>query len=127
MSYQKIADLVTKIYKKSNDGTIEWEATEKEGTYQLSFSNYSVRIFTKENKNIYDNNQYEDDYILQILNDEGELVEETNDGQLSQLLGEKSFEIMKHLYEIARRQVMGVENALDSILNELIDEDDIPF
>lgn len=120
MSYQKIANLVKKIYEMSNDGLVVWEATEKEGTYQLSFSNYSVRLFERYV------HQYEgNDYIIQIINSDGELVEETSDVDLKPLWDD-SYNSMKHIYGTARRQVMGVENALDSILDELNDKL-IPF
>ena len=44
MAYKKIADLVVKLYDKTVQGEIPWEATDKEGVFQKSFSNYSVRI-----------------------------------------------------------------------------------
>lgn len=117
MSYNKIAVLIKKIHEKSTNGSIEWEGTEEEGTYQVSFSNYSVRISTRFNPAYPD----QSDQIIQIINSSGELVEEVSDIDLKDLIP-KAYEVMKNIHELARRQVMGVEHALDSILGELDDE-----
>lgn len=119
MSYQKIANLVQRICEKSKYNLIEWEGTEKEGTYQVSFSNYSIRIFSTQSKN----NPSDIAYVMQIINSDGELVEETDDEDLKQWWDDSYIE-MKLAHETARRKVMGVEDALDSILHEL--DDDIP-
>lgn len=114
MSYQKIVNLTKKIYQKSNDGSITWEATEQKNTYQVSFSDYSVRITKLPSKDFPDS----DDYIIQIINSSGDIVEEMSDIDLKDSWDE-SFSAMKSIHEVARRQVMGVEQALDSILSEL--------
>lgn len=116
MSYNKIVNIVKKILEKTNNGSIEWEGTERGDTYQVSFSNFSVRLFPRDNPHTPDT-----DYIIQIINSDGEIVEEVSDEDLKSLLSE-AFTKMKQLHELARRQVMGVEGALDAILSELDDK-----
>ena len=114
MSYQKTADIIIKISKKTQDDLIEWETTERAGKYQVSFSNYSIRIF----KSISNETPGDDDYIIQVINGYGETVEEVSDVDIKSLLPD-AYKIMKNTYELARRKAMGVDEALDSILDEL--------
>lgn len=120
MSYQKIADIITKVYERTNANLVEWEATEQQNKFQVSFANYSLRISVKENSLDPDDN----DYIIYVINSYGEIVEEVSDEDLRQLLPD-AFMKMKSIYELARRKAMGVDYALDSILDELNGE--IPF
>lgn len=126
MSYPKIAQLVNLLSKNTIAGTIIWEETNKTGVFQTSFPDYTVCLFPRQNRNSED-----DDIIIQVINSNGELVEEVSDVDLRSHL-EDSYPLMKSMYEVARRQVMGVEQAIDSILKELHDPDegfdnDIPF
>ena len=114
MSNKKIANIVEKINEKTTAGLLEWESTETEGTYQVSFVNYSVRILSKYNPQYADEN----DYIIQVMNSNGELVEEVYDEEFKGFL-DKAYDKMKNIHELARRQVMGVDKALESILDEL--------
>lgn len=114
MSYQKITNLVREICRKTYKGLIDWEATEKEGVYQVSFSNYSVRLFLAPSMVQSGSN----DYVIQIINSDGALVEETNDEEMKDLWSDAYHE-MKQAHDMIRRKIMGVEDALDSILEEL--------
>ena len=117
MSYQKIADIITKISEKTKNESIEWETTEKEGVYQVSLSNYSVRVFKVPGR---ENPMEEEDYIIQVMNGQGEIVEEVSDVDIKSVLTD-AYTMMKSTFELARRKAMGVDVALDSILGELDD------
>ncbi len=121
MSYPKIAQLVELLSKNTIDSRINWEETDQTGVFQTSFPDYTVRIFPRQNYT------QDIDYIVQVINSNGELVEEVSDEDLTNHTDD-AYKLMKGMHEIARRQVMGVESALNSILNELDDgTDDIPF
>ena len=123
MSYPKVAQLVNLLSKNTIVGKITWEETEKTGVFQTSFPDYTVRLFPRQNPN---ESQGAMDFIVQVINSNGELVEEVSDEDLSDYL-EEPYQLMKTMHEISRRQVMGVESAIDSILNTLENPDDIPF
>jgi len=120
--------LIQQLLARSNEGKVKWEKTVNSAVYQAAFPHYSVRTFSRFNPEVDEN-----DYFLQIFNEEGELVEEISDGDLHVMLGQtavpNAFKIMKDLYEVARRTAMGVEAALDTILAELeVDQDsETPF
>jgi hypothetical protein len=65
--------------------------------------------------------QAESDYQIQLLNDEGEVLDSFSDIEL----GQGYFEKMKNLFGTARRTALGTEKVLDEIIGEL--DDDMPF
>ncbi|WP_339541428.1 hypothetical protein [Pseudomonas sp. RA_5y_Pfl1_P24] len=112
MSYPKIAKLVDVLLSQTESGVLRWAATEKSDMFQASFPRYSVRLYPHER------NPIEVDYILQILNELGDIVEEVSDPDLRSVM-ERPFDVMRRLHDAARRSAMGVETALDDILNFL--------
>mgnify|MGYP000198919873 CR=1 FL=1 len=117
MSYKKIINIIQKIHTKTNNDLIEWETTEESGIYQVSFSTYSIRISERQSYSTPE----EHDFIIQIINNMGDIVEEVSDEDIASSL-EKAYHIMKSTYELARRKAMGVDLALDTILDELENE-----
>ncbi len=117
--------LVQKLASRTTEGKVEWERTAEDGTYQVSFPNYSIHIFTREGES----NQ--PDVIVQILDDSGDIVEEVSDVDLKGKLGidaSKAFILMNEMYKTARRRARGVDQALQSIMKALDeDPDDVPF
>lgn len=109
MSYPKIAKLVSVLLEQTSNGSLKWAQTEKSETFQASFPRYSIRIYLHSNQS---------DYVLQILNELGDIVEEVSDPDLAGVLG-SPFQKMRDLHDSARRSAMGVESALDDILNFL--------
>lgn len=113
MSYPKIARLVETLLSQTEAGTLIWAQTEKSEIFQASFPRYSVRVYQDNN-----NSSGQPDYFLQILNEVGEIIEEVSDPDLRDVL-QGAFTKMQNLYEGARRSAMGVDNALDAILDFL--------
>lgn len=116
MSYPKIINLVQKLHEATRDGSVLWRETEADDVFQVSFSQYSARIA----KRLSRMDRTSDEYVLSIHNDEGDLVEEIGDedGEDARQKG-MLFNALKETHETARRQSMGVDQALDSILDEL--------
>lgn len=112
MSYPKIAKLVDALLSQTESGALRWAQTEKSDMFQASFPRYSVRLYTAQGNTI------EVDYVLQILNELGDIVEEVADPDLKSVM-ETPFAVMRRLHDAARRSAMGVETALDEILGFL--------
>ena len=112
MSYPKIAKLVEALLTQTENGSLQWEPTEKSDTFQASFPRYSVRLFVRHVS------EFDVDYILQIINDFGDIVEEISDPDLNDVL-DSAYRKMREVHEAARRSAMGVESALDEILGFL--------
>ena len=122
MSYEKIARLVTALSLKTENHELAWNETEKEGTYETSFPNYSVRI--SRNEKLDYNENLMPIILLELTNQNGEIIEQIDDEDLRNLL-QDPYPLMKNMYDTARRQAMGVEDALDAILN--IIDPEVPF
>lgn len=119
MSNAKIAKLLNLLIEKTESGELEWEPTVKSDVFQANFPRYSVRILTREGETGFDL-----DIVLQIINEEGMIVESVSDPQVSDFI-ESAFLRMRALHASARRIAMGVDRALDEIIDFL--EPDIPF
>lgn len=125
MSYPKLYTLVQRVSAVTKTGMRLWRETEADEVFQLSFTEYSIRVRKGESRS----SQGMPEYFLSILNAVGDVVEEIGDED-----GENPdvkaglYQEMKEIFETARRQAMGVDQALDSILNELDAlDDDRPF
>ncbi|WP_338488003.1 hypothetical protein VRB78_18760 [Pseudomonas trivialis] len=112
MSYPKIAKLIDVLLTQTENGTLQWAQTETSDMFQASFPRYSVRLYVQSVS------QVDVDYVLQILNELGEIVEEVSDPDLKDVM-EGPFRVMRRLHDAARRSAMGVETALDEILEFL--------
>ena len=119
MSYPKMVYLVQGLYRRTDAERVEWEETEIEGVFQAAFPEYSVSL---EMQLPDGHGPGSEDYVLSIFNARGLKIEEVSDVDLAEDLAD-SYEVMKHLYRAARRKAMGVDQALDSILSSLGQDD----
>jgi hypothetical protein len=106
--------LVERLLEKTTAGEVNWEATETELEFQAAFTKYTVRITSQHHRD-------STDYIIRIFNSEGALVEEFDDTELTADDVFSPFLVMKETHDLARRYVMGAEQALDALLDELGD------
>lgn len=123
MSYPKLWKVVETIKRKTDNGTLKWSQTETSGVFQVAFPSYAVRVSKKENSSSSIGSIVlgKDYHIFSVYNDEGDLVESATTYQLMKI-NDDAPSTLSGLYETARRQAMGVEDALDSILDDLDDE-----
>lgn len=113
--------LLQQLRRRTLEGTLNWEETADDGAYQATFSNYGVRIRTMWNRE-----HDSPDYQLELYNSNGHLIEEISSDALHEVDPKAgAYQIMAQMFETARRIAMGVEQALDEILQEL--DDNLPF
>jgi hypothetical protein len=119
--YEKLEKVINKLHRRTMSGSISWEETSTPGSFQTAFPGSTIIIFTKPSGEFMD----ELDYILQIHDDKGNMMEQARDTDFE----DKShgYAIMKEMYEAARRIALGTEQAIDELLSSLGDDDDIPF
>jgi hypothetical protein len=124
MNNPKVEAMVRRIKEKTSEGQLQWEETEAEGVYQTAFTSYSVQVSLEDSREAQGT-----DVVLRIFNSEGKMIEEVRDPDLvgDKYDSPKAFKEMRELYDTARRYAMGVEQALDQILKDLDDKDEIPF
>lgn len=119
MADKKIAMLIQRLREKTDQGRIRWEKRAKDGDFIASFPNYAVLLSIRSSPQF----QNSDAYFLEILNEDGEIVEKVSDEDFEgdEFEEEDAFEVMEELYNSARRNAMGIEKAVDSLLSALAD------
>jgi hypothetical protein len=117
---EKFVTLARRLQTKA--GGIEWEKTDEDGTYETDFAGFGVQIAE------IDEEGEETIYVLRIFDQEGVLLDEFSDEDLTEILNLKNptepsemFELMQDIHRAARRSAMGVERAIDTILSALAD------
>jgi hypothetical protein len=108
---EKQRRLVETLLERTMNGLIAWKETADNGTYQVSFASNSVQI-----KEGGENNA---DFVIDLINDEGVVVDSFSDVDIGGSMPAKYFVMMKDLYQRARRIALGSEQILDDILGEL--------
>jgi hypothetical protein len=119
MADQQLSTLVQRLSKRTREGKVLWEKTVNEGVFQAAFPGFTIHLSTRPTRL---SNRAGLDYVLQIYNDAGELVEETSDVDLDETPATEMFRLMEDLYAMARRTVMGVDIAINTLLAELGDD-----
>jgi hypothetical protein len=123
MALNKPMRLVKALFDKTQKGEIDWQEGFGRDTFQVSFKDNTVQISTA------DGRQGGLDYVIQVLNEEGTVVDRFIDEELDNDEGGPPggswFRMMKELHNMAMRHARGADKALSAILNEI--EDDIPF
>lgn len=120
MSYSKRAILVRRLLNGTKHGTILWEVTPEDEVFQTSIPNYSIRI-TYVRRLSDGSGAPVTDYIIQIYNQDARLIEEFSDVELSGETDDDTLAYgqMEEIYNYARRGALGLDKALDDILEAL--------
>lgn len=117
--YNKQMQLVERLLAKTSNGEVDWQTTEDDGIYQVSFGDTSLRI-----SEVASEEHPENDFVIAIFNQTGALVESFSDSDLT-IEGDKPrkgqtwYRVMGELYRLARRTALGSEKILTDLLNRL--------
>jgi hypothetical protein len=125
MAYEKQKRLVEILFRRSREGKVEWQTAIVDNAFQVAFRDNTVEI-RQLGREIED----EYDYRFTLRNSEGEVAERFTDIELyADVDGEarkQGYMMASDLFEMARRKATGADKIIDSILEDL-DDDDIPF
>jgi hypothetical protein len=115
MTSEKYLRLVSLLIKRTNENTAQWEPTSRDGVFALSLPDYTVRI------SIVRGGDDTQDVTFQIVNSEGTLIDTFTDNDAAAGLSDKTpaYRDISNLYDQARRQALGVDKALDQLIEEL--------
>lgn len=117
MSDEKRIALVKGLLEQTDAGKLSWEETTDEDYFQVAFPKYVVVIAKREYS---DGDVY---HFVLIRNAAGKVVDSI-DYQDIPLAFEDPRDLLKGLYEKARRRASGVEAAIDEILSDLKKDDE---
>jgi hypothetical protein len=114
----KIVRVIELLRDRTRRNQLHWQPTARKGVYQAAFPNMTILISQRPNKEL----AGVKDIVVGIHNAEGETVEEVSDVDLQGDLT-NSEQVMHEIYEVARRQALGVDKYLDNLLEYLEDEE----
>jgi hypothetical protein len=127
MSLEKQWKMVQLLYAKTMDDEVDWREGAAPDTFQVSANRYSLTLRQTPAQATPD----EFDYIVTLLNENGDVADQFADGDLYQEFKETikdqsqmPYRVLGRLYELARRRALGTDRILDAILSDL---GDIPF
>jgi hypothetical protein len=131
MSYEKLATMIRRLDQQTEKGKVPWQKTASPSRFIAVFGDSVVRI-TQTTVETPDHSYTKAE--LSITDAEGNLLEEVDSNDLERWFHD---DYLDDLFAAARRYAMGVDKALDSILEELgeeepppgppSDDEDIPF
>ena len=126
MIEKKFVALIQRLHKKTTEGSVQWERSFVEDkAFTTTMGRFSLSLRPRGDPDYPD----QPDYILRIHSQDDTVIEEISNVTLrgvSEELNVNALQLLQETYTTARRQVLGVEGAVDSLLSEL-DKDDIPF
>jgi hypothetical protein len=109
MADKRMLELLDRLLERTVSKKAKWEETESKNTFQLTFTNYAVRISGSEKDEVYG---------LSMFDSNGTMIESATDGELTPI-SSSSFEKMRTLFQEARRQARGFDSAIKNIMKEL--------
>jgi hypothetical protein len=120
MTENKIVTLVSKLETNTISNALIWEATAETQEFQTTLANFVVRICEQFDPE----DPVHPDYIIKIIDSEGNVMESTTNVDLAKMehktFGQRHpYEVMQSIFKMAKRQALGVDKAIDSILSEL--------
>lgn len=118
-STAKLIKISNALLTQTKQGRLTWVPTNKLDNFEVSFPDYSVRISNKKGGPLLPHfGQFE----VEIYNNEGRVIETgTSDEMKKEAIPEASHieEVLSELHDLARRQALGTDKALDDLLSRL--------
>ena len=122
MFEKKLLDLVIGLRKKTGDRKVDWKPSYlNDEVFEAEFHPYKVSITSRHDPDYPD----EPDYIVQILNNANKVVEEFSNATLRGFMEEgkvNPYKMLEETYTLARRQALGADDAVESLLDDLTKE-----
>jgi hypothetical protein len=106
MAIVTLSEIATLLLDNTKTGAIRWEKTPVKGEFQAPFSRYAIKIRGNS-----------DAPSLYLYDQDGDIVE---DYSAMAAVNEGRLNILRELYELARRRALGADEALDEIAKILL-------
>lgn len=110
----RLGILVKRLSEKTERGELRWEEGVKEGEYQTNFPTYSVRVYPARDED------GDEGIWMTIIDGRGRRLETVTEFDFRQQTGDMSISSkLSELYEMGRRQALGVDKAIDELLQQV--------
>lgn len=107
MADEKLRKLIDRLLVKTLAGELEWFEIPSQETFQVSFPSYSVEV-----------ERSDETTFLRVYNSDGKVLDWISDALMIRDSKYGSDDIRKfdELFQLVRRQVLGVDKALEELL-----------
>lgn len=106
----KLFEICNALLTGTREGRLVWQETEDPDAFEINFPDYSIRVALRKNRARLGLTPY----VLQVYNDQGRLIETAaGDGMAAMS------HVLEELYELVKRQALGIDKALDDLLSRL--------
>jgi hypothetical protein len=111
----RMLKLVQRLHAKTAAGELQWDKTVSKNSFQTAFPSYVVRVSVN-----YTEDDEAPDYHVAVRDGAGTTIESVSDRDIHNVLPDsKAYSLMNELFTMARRKALGVNQAIESLLNEL--------
>jgi hypothetical protein len=121
-SLEKDLALVQTLYERTRAGAVEWQETSDRRGFETRLANFELRLQMIPDQNYPDDPDYE---LLVIDVSSGTEIERISNTSLRPVMDQKTedgltpYKLLVRTYEMARRQALRVDDALETILEKL--------
>lgn len=115
MSEYRQWNLILRLFKRTKSESIDWDVLGDENdVFVTGLADYAVSL-SKSSSNV---------YRVEIIDDDGRIVDSFSSASIDTPKAKTpAYTILREMYELARRQALGADKALDDILNALGDNE----
>lgn len=111
---EKWARVAERVAYKTLDGELRWEDTEREGVYQTSFPEYTIRI-SKEQRSRESSGS--SDIVITLHDSWGKPIGEITEEEYAQTGNSTS--LLHDMYQAAEQEALKLDESLDDVLKYL--------
>jgi len=113
--------LIQLLYLRTKERAVQWTPDTTAGAFVASFQDYAIRIRAQADMDFPD----QPDYFVEILDEAGRAVDNLSNYSFSTMMEEKTqeglnpYQVLAETYVAAKRQALGADQALKSLLEQL--------
>ena len=125
MADSKVEQIVSLLYKRTQEGKVAWKRTAEENVFQASFPRSAVKVRRIGGPGVLGAaiaSIQKGNYTVEILDSNGRVVEEVPESEFAVAIEGRAIKL-SGLYEAARRSALGSDQTLDDLLSTLRRED----
>ena len=104
MQESKMIELANELLRNARAGKLDWEEDSEDDGFTIDFPDVSLSIV----------NQGDSIFTLQLINDEGDVIEEISASQVH-----PTGKTLQEIYDLAKRQVWNIDGNIDKALGYL--------
>ncbi|MBN9983820.1 hypothetical protein HFO68_29305 [Rhizobium laguerreae] len=108
MTLESRIELIKAVHQKTVEEKLNWEVGPTSNSFYVKIGENAISV-----------REIKDDYIIQLFNSDGEIVEEVADPEFSAAGYSTAFTLLRELFSMAKRNAYGSDRVVSNILSDL--------